>query len=118
VRPYTSDTIISFNYIDHDFSHATGDDRKTVMATPLEIMPFIFMLKECVVENNMPSLSLYGHALGAANILFAIDFLLKEEQGELEQKYKITLADKKQILAAIRNGKILLDTPFKSLDEI
>ncbi|HXF29304.1 MAG TPA: hypothetical protein VN457_05590, partial [Chlamydiales bacterium] len=59
-----------------------------------------------------------GYALGAANIIFAIDFLTKEELGEMEKKYNITLSEKRQIMAAIRNGKILLDVPFKSVDEV
>ncbi len=118
VKPHTADTVIGFNYFDHGFSHETGDDQATTMATPLEIMPLIYMLKGCVIESNMPSISLYGFALGAADIIYAIDLLTKEEQSELEKKYNITLSDKKRILAALRNGKILLDVPFKSIDEI
>lgn len=53
VKPYTSDTIISFNYFDHDFSHETGNDQMTVMATPLEIMPLLYMLKECVIKKTI-----------------------------------------------------------------
>ena len=69
VKPYTSDTVIGFNYFDHDFTHETGDDRKTTMATPLEVMPLIYMLKALAVENKLPAVSLYGYALGAATIL-------------------------------------------------
>lgn len=117
VKPYTSDTIIGFNYIDHDFSHDTGDDRKTVMATPLEIMPLIYMLKECVIENKISPISLYGYALGAANVVYAISFLATDDRDDLLKKYNITSSDKKSILEALRHGKILLDVPFKSLDE-
>src|SRR5579863_6770524 len=73
VRSNTSDTVITFNYIDHDFSHETGDDTKTVVATPLEIMPLLYMLKKCVVDSKISSISLYGYALGAANIIYAIE---------------------------------------------
>lgn len=118
VRPNTSDTLIAFNYIDHDFSHETGDDTKTMMATPIEIMPLIYMLKKCVVDNNMSTISLYGYALGAANIVYAIEHLITEDHDDLLKKYNITTYDKKKILEALRKGKILLDVPFKSLDEI
>lgn len=118
VRPNTSDTIIGFNYIDHDFSHATGDDRKTSLATPLEFMPLIYMLKKCVVENNMSTISLYGYALGASDIIYAISFLSTVDRDDLLKKYNITASDKIRILDALRKGKILLDDPFKSIDEM
>ncbi len=51
------------------------------MATPLEIMPLIYMLKALAVENKMPAVSLYGYALGAANIINALDFLTKQDEG-------------------------------------
>lgn len=118
VRPYTQDTLIAFNYIDHDFSHATGDDNKTSIATPLEIMPLIYMLKKCIVDLHLQSISLYGYALGASNIIYAIDYLMNKSRDELSKKYNITDQDKILILEAIRKGKILLDVPFKHIDEI
>lgn len=118
VRPNTSDTVISFNYIDHDFSHETGDDTKTVVATPLEVMPLLYMLKKCVVDNKLSSISLYGYALGAANIIYAIERLTTENFDDLLKKYSITTSDKETMLNAIRRGKILLDVPFKSIDEV
>lgn len=118
VRPYTEDTLISFNYIDHDFSHATGDDTKTVIATPLEIMPLIYMLKQCVVENKISPISLYGYSLGASNIIYAISFLSTNDRDDLLKKYNITEFDKKAILEALRKGKIILDVPFKSIEEV
>ncbi len=117
VRPNTSDTLISFNYIDHDFTHDTGDDRTTVIATPLEIMPLLYMLKKCVIEDKISPISLYGFSLGAANIIYAIYFLATENQDDLLKKYGITSTEKSLLLEAIRKGKILLDTPFKSIDE-
>lgn len=118
VRANTPDTVISFNYIDHDFSHETGDDTKTVIATPLEVMPLLYMLKKCVVDNNISPISLYGYALGAANIIYAIERLTTENQDDLLRKYNINESDKRSILRAVRGGKILLDVPFKTLDEV
>lgn len=117
VRPNTSDTLIAFNYIDHDFSHATGDDTKTVMATPIEIMPLIYMLKKCVVDNNISPISLYGFSLGASNVIYAINELLNGGHEDLLKKYNVTASDRASIMQALRKGKILLDSPFKSIEE-
>jgi hypothetical protein len=118
VRPNTSDTIIAFNYIDHDFSHETGDDTKTVIATPLEIMPLIYILKKLVVDNNISTLSLYGYALGAANIIYAIDMLTTQTHDDFLKSFNITESDKTSIMQALRKGTILLDVPFKSVEEM
>lgn len=72
----------------------------------------------CHKKNNISSISLYGYALGAGNIIHVIDLLLKEDQSILERKYDISISDKKRILEALRHGKIILDVPFKSLDEV
>ncbi|MCH9633047.1 MAG: hypothetical protein S4CHLAM6_13980 [Chlamydiae bacterium] len=118
VRSATRDCLISFNSIDHGFSHETGDDNKTMMATHLEVMPLLYVLKKSLSEKRLSRISLYGHALGGANIIQALSILNTNEQDPLLEKYGIGADDKIKMLEAIKKGWVVLDVPFKSIEEI
>lgn len=117
IRPYTSDNLLGFNFKDANFSHETGDDRKTLFATPLDSLPLLYILKQVIVKQGLSKITLYGHGAGASTIILTIDLLNSNAHDALLKQCGITKDDQQRILAILQKGTIILDAPFRNIDE-
>jgi len=104
----TNATWIGFNFPDYDMKKRMRRPAKTTFGTREEILPALYMLKKCVLENGFEVVSLYGFSAGGGAVINTLAALEQELSAEEREK----------VLAALRKGVIVLDTPLKSIAEI
>ncbi|MDX8431791.1 MAG: hypothetical protein SNF33_08340 [Candidatus Algichlamydia australiensis] len=114
----TKETVIGFNFPNAGKLSGTFDPHKTVFGTPKEILPALFILKECLAIEDLQEMSLYGHSAGGGAIINVLHALTSHHFDDQLQKIGIHSQEKEKILQLLRNGKIILDTPLKSVAEI
>lgn len=113
------DTLVSFNFPDYSIK------KKKFLPTFIvsfgsidELLPALYMLKTCVIDAKIEKINLYGFSAGGGALVNTIAVLQTHSYDKELQKIGIDANVKKQILAAVQKGTILLDTPLKSLEEI
>lgn len=113
------DTLVSFNFPDH------GLKKKkflpifiTSFGSIDELLPPLYILKTCVVDAKIEKINLYGFSAGGGALVNTIAVLQTSTYDAELKKIGIDAKTKEQILTAIQQGTILLDTPLKSLEEI
>lgn len=114
----TDETLISFNFPDHAILRSGEYNlEKTSFGTIREILPAIYVLKKCIVDENLHTVNLYGFSAGGGAIINALAALNSTIYDQDLQKIGVTAQDKQKILTAIQKGTILLDCPLKSMEE-
>lgn len=110
--------LIGFNFPDHDITCNAYNAARTTFGTIQEVLPVLYLLKQCVVKAGMDKISLYGFSAGGGAVINALAVLNQNRYPEELAKLAITEYDKRRILAAVQRGKIILEVPLKSIDEI
>lgn len=111
------DHLIGFNFPDNNIFRRKIEPSQITYGTIDEILPAIYLLKKIVVDAQVEKISLYGFSAGGAavvNIIAALNSFQYENQF---LTIGVNGHDVQQILSAIQKGIILLDAPFKSIDE-
>ena len=108
---------ISFNFPDHDLP-TPYDAHQTSFGTPNEILPIVYVLKKCILEEQLPNVDLYGFSAGGGALINTIAALNSTKFDPELAKIGIAHKEKIIILAAMQKGFILLDAPLRSIEEI
>lgn len=113
-----ADTLISFNFPDHNCLDKEFDGAKTTFGTINELLPALYVFKKIMLDEGCQNVALYGFSAGGGAIINALA-VLNGNSYEVELKeIGIQEAEKKKLLTAIQQGQILLDSPLKSIAEI
>ncbi len=111
-------TLIGIDFPDAGKLRGTFDPHESTFGSDNEILPMLFLLKECLKMENIQELSLYGHSAGGGAIINTLDALLSNRFDEQLNKIGVNELIKEEIVALLRKGQIILDTPLKSVSEI
>jgi len=113
---YTQDTLIGFNFPDHDYDGSRPE--KTTFGSIDELLPVLYVLKKTIIDEGRKQVSLYGFSAGGGAVVNVIAALYTTTYDPDLAKIGIGLQEKKQILETLQNGTIILDAPLKSIEEI
>lgn len=88
---------------------------KTSFGQELDIMPLLFILKQCVLQ-NYSTIDLNGHSRGAAVIINALA-TLNDKNGDnpIMAKLNMSTQEREKILSMIQNGCISLQCPLTNV---
>lgn len=110
-----NESIISFNFPDHDMMDI---HRKLSYGTIDEILPAIYVLKKAIVDEKREEIDLYGFSAGGGAVINVLATLNSSDHDRELEKIGVTLSDKQKIVDALQKGTILLDAPLKSVQEV
>ena len=113
-----TDHLIGINFPDYSLSLKPYNPNTSAFGTINELLPMLFMLKKCVVDNNLSSINLYGFSAGGGALINMLAVLNQTTYDANLLTIGITPEMKNQMIRAIQNGIIILDCPMKSIDEI
>jgi hypothetical protein len=116
----TDHPLIGFNFPDYDL-HQRFDAPKpsdTHFGTIQELLPALYAMKTCVVDQGMEVLNLYGMSAGGGAVINCLAVLNSHRYQDELQQMGIDEDARAAILQAVQQGVILLDVPLKSIDEI
>ncbi len=111
-------SLFSFNFPDHGLTVDSFDPEKTYLGTPQEIFPALYVLKQVVINEGFHEVTLYGFSAGGGAVINTLAMLNSAAYDDQLKEIGLTTKEKKKILAAIQKGKILLDAPLKSVEEV
>lgn len=111
-------SLISFNFPDYDYGRRIKEADQTTYGTINELLPFLYVIKKCVLIDGHQEVDLYGFSAGGGAIINVISVLNTTRHDESLQKIGIFQNEKEKMLQAIQKGVIILDTPLKSVREI
>jgi hypothetical protein len=114
--PEIKSTLISFNFPDHDLPFRSPDS--VSFGTIDELLPPLYVLKKCVIEDKLEAIDLYGFSAGGGAAINLIGVLNSNTYSDELHKIGIGPNERKQILSAIQKGLLILDTPLKSIQEL
>jgi len=115
---HTPAKIVSFNFPDHSLGNKAYDFHTLRFGSPAELLPLLYVLKKYIIHAKYDAVDIYGFSAGGAAIINALGILTKDTHDQALRSIGITAADKEKILAALKKGLIILDTPLKSVEEI
>lgn len=112
-------TLISFNFPEYDINKGRKYDPKSATFGSIdELLPAFYTMKLAVLDEGLESIDLYGFSAGGGALINVIA-ILNTSNYDLElKKIGIKKAEKKKLLSAIQKGIVVLDAPFKSIEEI
>ncbi len=117
--PAVCEHLIGFNFPDYGCTKRPGFDiKKSTFGTIDEIVPLLYLIKQCVVDANLDAINLYGFSAGGGAIINALVVLKSSNYDEQLKKVGIIPEHKIKMLDAMQKGLIILDCPLKSMDEI
>jgi hypothetical protein len=109
--------LVSFNFPDHDIREGY-DAEKTTFGTIHELLPALYVLKTCIIDEKREDIVLYGFSAGGGAIVNLLAVLNGDLYALELQEIGIDQKSKKLMLEVLQKGLIILDTPLKSLREI
>lgn len=112
---HLSNHLIAFNFPDFRIEDRGYNLSKSVYGSIDEILPVIYMLNKLVVEGKHDKVNLYGFSAGGGALINTLTILNTDQYDQPLLSIGVGEQQKKQILAAIQNGWILLDAPLKSM---
>lgn len=111
------ENVVSFNF--PEAGQPVGAERRTsTRGTINEVLPAIYVLKQTMVAGNLNSMNIYGFSAGAGTLVNVLAVLNRNDYDSELAAIGVSESDKKAILQALQNGYVIIDCPFKSLDEI
>lgn len=112
-------TLISFNFPDYGVTETDQPiAEKTTFGTIEELLPAIYVLKKCIIEEGLKEIHLYGLSAGGGALINVLSVLNIKTYDEYLKKIGVGEKEKTKILQVIQKGNIILDVPLKSIDEI
>jgi len=111
--------ILSFDFPDAKRKGATPTNpHETSFGTIQELLPLLALIKACVVDAQAPVIHLYGFSAGGGAVINTLGVLNTDQYDNALSAIGITLSHKRIMLRALQQGRIILDCPLKSLEEI
>jgi len=111
------DHLIGFNFPDYNITAAV-DHNKSTLGSINELLPLLYILKRCVIDLGLTTINLYGFSAGGGAVINTLAVLNQSTHDTELATIGITTSHKKQILAALTHGIIILDCPLKSITEV
>lgn len=111
-------TLVSFNFPDHDLHQKVYDPQTASFGTIQELLPPLYVLKKCVIDQGYEAIDLYGRSAGGGAVVNLIAVLNASRYTKELEKIGIGKDEKKSILRALQNGVVIFDVPLKSVEEI
>jgi hypothetical protein len=108
------DHLVSFNFPSYD----TQNPSQLYFGTIHELLPALYVIKQCVIEGQLNVVNLYGFSAGGGAIINLIAVLNSVEYKQELAQIGMTAESRAKILKAIEQGIIILDSPLKSIDEV
>ncbi len=112
------DHIVSFNFPDYDLHRRAYDPKTSAFGSINELLPFLYLIKKCVIDGQQEKIDLYGFSAGGAVIINMLAVLNSNAYDQELHKIGISAENKETIRAAIQRGTIILECPMKSFEEI
>jgi hypothetical protein len=112
------DHIVAFNFPDYDLMHRPYDPRKSTFGSIQELLPFLYIIKRCVCDAGLTVINLYGFSAGGAAVVNTLVVLNEATYDAELAQIGISADDKKRMIAAIKQGLVVLDCPLKSIEEV
>lgn len=109
---------ISFNFPDFNCVAKSYDPKKSSFGSIQELLPLLYILKRCVIDAELPAISLYGFSAGGGAVINALAVLNHDRYDAQLYAIGISGSCKHKILAAIAKGAVILDCPLKSIEEV
>ncbi len=75
-------------------------------------------MKKMVVDGNIDKINLHGFSAGGAAVVNTLAVLNDPRYDRLLNRIGITANDKKNIIAALQKGVVILECPLKSCEEV
>lgn len=113
---HVEETLVGFNFPDHDF--IDQDPEAVSYGTIRELLPALYVLKLYVIDRGLDQVDLYGFSAGGAAAINVIGVLNTSRYDKKLAEIGIFAKEKGAILKAIQNGRVILDAPFKSVEEL
>lgn len=113
-----NEPLIAFNFPDFNIRKSPVDPHHTYFGTIDELLPALYVMKKCVIDDGLSALNLYGFSAGGGAVINCLAVLNTDRYETNLQAIGIGAAEKQAILNALQNGVILLDSPLKSVEEI
>lgn len=111
-------TLLSFDFPDHDLGDREYDPHTLTFGSFAELEPLLLVLKQEVVCHRKTAIDLYGFSAGGGAVINALAVLNSSTYEAQLERIGISPTDKEQILCAVQEGLVILDTPLKSVEEI
>ena len=83
-----------------------------------ELLPAIYVVKQCLEAGNLQSINLYGFSAGGGALINMLAVLNRHDYDQDLAQIGIHEKEKQRILQAVQNGYVILDCPLKSVEEI
>ena len=110
---------VAFNFPDaRVFDQENFDPKKTSFGTIHELLPALYVIKQCVINAGLNKLHLCGFSAGGAAIINLLGVLNQGCYDDQLATIGIASEDKSRLLAALQEGHIILNCPLKSIEEI
>jgi hypothetical protein len=114
-NPLIKRHIVGFNFPDYSIFERKIPVERSAYGTIQELLPALFVIKQCMSSSGCGAISLHGFSAGGASVINVIAALASN-------RYDSELAalgiNKKETLEAIQKGIIILEVPVKSFEEI
>lgn len=115
---YLQGPVLVFDFPDHDIPDwNTYDFVKSAFGTIHELLPVLFLLKQCL-DRGLNKISLYGFSAGGGVLINVLAVLASDRYPSELTRIGITQSDRVRILSALRRGLMILDCPLRSVEEI
>ena len=109
--------LVGFNFPDYAITPAIDHSASTFGSID-EILPLLFVIKNCLDTLNVKIINLYGFSAGGGAIINALAALNSDLYAHELERLGIFQEQKTAMIKAIEQGHIILDCPLKSVEEI
>lgn len=110
--------LITFNFPNYDIRHHPFIAEKTCFGTIQELLPPLYLMKKMVIDEGNSAINLYGFSAGGGAVVNCLAVLNSNRFESELNTIGIGARERESILRAVQNGKVLLDVPLKSMEEI
>lgn len=109
--------LVGFNFPDYGITPAIDHSASTFGSID-EVLPLLFVIKECLNTLDVKIINLYGFSAGGGAIINALAILNNNYYTYELERIGILQEQKAAMIHAIEQGHVILDCPLKSIEEI
>lgn len=106
------------NVISFDFPDARNIEKGSAHGSIHELLPAIYVVKQCLEAGNLQSINLYGFSAGGGALINMLAVLNRHDYDQELAQIGVHEREKQRILQAVQKGYLILDCPLKSIEEI
>lgn len=110
--------LVGFNFPDYGSRYERTNMLETHYGTIDELLPVLYVWKRCVVAGGVDCVHLYGFSAGGGALVNAVSILNEGCYASELSLIGIGEIERRQMLAALEKGSVILEAPLKSFDEL